>query len=398
MVWVESLDLQILRRVGNIPTAPFFEEKICTEAQRIVQKLFPSGHKHKVSPFKDEFGNFFVHYSGDHNRTHPKVLAYVVHMDHPAFHVSYDNNNNRYVATLMGGLNTDLLPHNVPILLHGQGESARGRLTEAVPDDEKKYVIDTEERGEFQFATLDLPPLEVRQSYISGPALDDLASIGMSLAALKQISAQHLDVDVYVILHRAEEVGFIGAYGVASRGIFPKEAMVVSVETSSYLAKRDRKDPSCPVDRIVEPGRGIVIRTGDNITPAFNVETLHVLREGALRAQQEEVVVQQQRMYGGSCEAALYHAFGYRAAGMCIPLFAWHNNGVLEGETNFKSEVVHIDDFHGGTKVLVQMAQVASDRPELYRTLGRADITPDQLQLVESVRKEFEKYRKMRLI
>jgi len=108
---------------------------------------------------------------------------------------------------------------------------------------------------------------------------------------------------------------------------------------------------------------------------------------------QHHFPVQQVRMYGGGCEGSLYYAMGYRTAGIILPLIAWHNNGVWEGEKRLMREGVHRDDFHGMTELMVNTARTLSDRPLLYTDLGRGDITPEHGEMVTKIKGLFEHYK-----
>ena len=76
------------------------------------------------------------------------------------------------------------------------------------------------------------------------------------------------------------------------------------------------------------------------------------------------------RMYGGSCDASLFYVNGYRAAGICIPLIAWHNNGELEGKKTPILEACHVDDFMSGVAFIAQISKTLSKTPGIYKTIG----------------------------
>jgi hypothetical protein len=72
-------------------------------------------------------------------------------------------------------------------------------------------------------------------------------------------------------------------------------------------------------------------------------------------------------MAGGSCEATAFGAYGFRAAGLCLPLDNYHNMGNLDqvekgsGKAVPMLEEVALDDFHGLVDLLL-IATVAVDR------------------------------------
>ncbi|MBT4539321.1 hypothetical protein HOC32_03495, partial [Candidatus Woesearchaeota archaeon] len=255
------LALDILKQICHIPTASFYEEKIRNKLLTICKKLFED----KVTITEDKYGNVIVHYKGDPNRDNPKSIAYVAHIDHPAFHI--ENN----LLRMMGGLNSEVVV-GCPVTLiskdHSQKEKTK--ITETIKDGEKiKYRTGKEDLSKFAFAILDLPELTTINNVIKAPVLDDLAGVAMSLAALKEIVDNKTKSDVYVVLHIAEEVGLIGAYLIAKQKLLPKETFVISIETSSYKKGKEV---------IAKVGNGIVIRQGDARIPAFNVQALEILR------------------------------------------------------------------------------------------------------------------------
>ena len=372
----KKLNLQILKRISAIPTASFFEDSTRTECEKILQELFKKNKN--ISWKQDKYGNLVAHYQGDKNRTNPKCLAFVVHLDHPAFHIVKGK------AKIMGGLNPHILP-GTKIVLHGNSSKiGKGELGQG-----EKGLFDfvTKDQGKFIFATFDLPPLSIgKDKIIRAPVLDDLASVGMSITALKEVVGTNLNLDLYVVFHRAEEVGFIGAYGAASSNMMVKGTFVLSVETSSYKVSEEE---------IAQVGGGVILRTGDRLTPVYESACLRLLRE---TKKQFTGKIQEVCMNGGSCEAALYYALGYRAAGVCLPLIAWHNNGSLENKNKIIPEGAHLDDFNSGTKYLVEIAKTLSSKPELYSNLDQIKITSEQQKMVAAVKKSFAGYRKQGLI
>lgn len=361
------IDFMFLSRLANLPTAPFYEHHVREEIECILQELFPNK---EVKWKTDQYRNLIVTYNGNSEKHEKqKHLAYVIHMDHPAFHII----NGK--AKLMGGLNPEILP-GTPVILHGKKITRKTILDRQYKDG--LFSLNISAKG-YSFATLDLPPITIENNIIRAPVLDDLASAAMSLAALKEIVLRKLPITLHLVFHRAEEVSFQGAYGVASQYNFPKETFVYSIETSSYLV--DGKE-------IAKVGGGIVLRTGDALTNVYEETSLSLLRKAKKTFKEK---IQEVLMNAGSCEASLYYAFGYRAAGICLPLIAWHNNGALEGKNHPVPEGVHKDDFHNGTAYLIQVAQTLADDDALYQRPLKDLSTEDHQRLVESVKKAFEK-------
>ena len=369
------MDFIFLSRLASLPTAPFYEHHVKEEVEIILKELFPNK---EVQWKTDKYQNLIVTYKGN-SKKHEKRLAYVVHMDHPAFHIFEGK------AKIMGGLNPEILP-GTPVILHGKKstKSTRNAILNS-RDKDGLFSLNISANG-YSFATLDLPPLTVENNIIRAPVLDDLASVAMSLAALKEIVEKKFPITIHLVFHRAEEVSFQGAYGVASQYIFPKETLVYSVETSSYLAGGKE---------IAKVGGGIVLRTGDALTPKYEETALTLLRNAKKTFNGK---IQEVLMNAGSCEASLYYALGYRAAGICLPLISWHNNGVLEGKKCIVPEGVHKDDFHNGTTYLIHVAKTLAGDDVLYKKPLKDLSTENHRKLVESIKKSFEQSRKDGLI
>jgi putative aminopeptidase FrvX len=180
---------------------------------------------------------------------------------------------------------------------------------------------------------------------LAAPAMDDLAGCVASLAALdvarKGDDLPHLGV----LLTRAEELGFVGATHAAINRTLSPETRVLSLEAS-------RASASAPV------GDGPVIRVGD-ASSIFDNEMTNRISRAAARS---GLTHQRKLMAGGSCEATAFGAFGYRAAGLCLPLANYHNMGNLDrvergrGRAIPMMEEVSISDFHG----LVDLVLVAA--------------------------------------
>ncbi len=388
---VDTKEIQLIRDLSLIPTATFYEDLI---QQRVMEELASI----PVEAQTDEFGDIIALYNGDPSLTDATNIALVVHSDHPAFHLT-ELANGKLLANMMGGLNKDLAIGSTLDLHVSPTEGGifqtKGNITEEVDigagNPSRRFLVEVDGSSKgLTFGTLALGPMSIDNQVIRASVLDDFAGIAMVIEAQRQIAQEGIPINVYTVFHRAEEVGFIGAYGVASKNPFPKSTFVFSVETSSIIAKRNRTDKESQI--IAKLGEGIIIREGDAMTPGYDSETIHLMRAAGLEMGSSKV--QKQRMYGGSCEASLYYAMGYRAAGLCLPLFAWHNNGDLEGIHQNIREGVHIDDLTNGILHLVTMARILGENKNLYKSLGAHDTPPEHEKLVESRKKSFEGYRK----
>jgi putative aminopeptidase FrvX len=143
------------------------------------------------------------------------------------------------------------------------------------------------------------------------------------------------------VFTRAEEVGFPGVMAVIDSKKIPKSALVVSIEMS-----RER-----PWARI---GDGPIVRVGDRASifdPAASAFLWRVAEQ--CRAGEPAFRVQRCLMDGGTCEATAFVAFGYRAAGVCLPLGNYHNIGPSRHP---RAEYVNVNDLEQLVKLTVAAA------------------------------------------
>ena len=147
----------------------------------------------------------------------------------------------------------------------------------------------------------------------------------------------------YVLLTRAEEVGFIGGIAAVRLGTIPKRSYVVAMETSSEL-------PSARM------GDGPILRGGDRastFTPNVTAHCHRVARE--LSAGDRHFQYQRKLMDGGTCESSAYCTLGLEATGLCIALGNYHNIDVKR--RRIAPEYIDLSDFEGVVKWFVALAR-----------------------------------------
>jgi endoglucanase len=163
-----------------------------------------------------------------------------------------------------------------------------------------------------------------------------------------------------VLLTRAEEVGFVGAIHAAKAGTVPNESRLLSIEAS-------RASTEAPV------GSGPVIRVGDAST-VFDQEMTNLMSGAALAG---GLPHQRRLMAGGSCEATAFGVYGYRAAGLCLPLANYHNMGNLKeveagsGKATPLPEVIALGDFHALVDLLLLSTHALDSEGDLKPRLDR---------------------------
>lgn len=390
------LDMQILSQLSSIPTAPFFEGGVNSALWRLYQEHLNGCPA--LSGKTDNLGNIIWRYHGDPNRENPKSIAYVAHTDHPAFHV-YSEEGRPHLK-VMGGLNPDIISGTeVDFHTAWHPNVGHGKITGLAGGKKDCYKVETNLRTPASFATIRFPQDQrklrgLEGSILESPVMDDFAGVAMTVAAFQKIIERELPVDAYAVFHRAEEIALLGAHAVASRRGIPQDALTFSIETSSYMA---RKTPQDPFEILAPLGDGVIIRTGDKTIPAYSAAALTLLREAREIDEMHGHKTQERLMTGGTCEAAIYQAYGYRVAGIALPLKHYHNNGALEGMTQFAPEQVNAGDFHAGTELMVAAAQKLATDPELYPPLHAEALTPELTQIRDKVKDIFDEMTRKRM-
>jgi len=194
-----------------------------------------------------------------------------------------------------------------------------------------------------------------REGVLAAPAIDDLAGCAAVLAALDRARRRPELRHFGALLTRAEEAGFVGAIHAAKHRTIPSESRIINVEASRELADA----------RI---GDGPVVRVGDAATVFDGELTNRIDRAAKARGLKH----QRRLMDGGSCEATAFGAYGYRSAGLCLPLGNHHNRGNLDeveaggGPPIPKLEEISLGDFHSLVD-LILIAVEAIDREDPIR-------------------------------
>ena len=315
--------LDIFRILTSVPTAPFYEQAVTAKALAWI--------KREGFSYKTHRGGVVVRYTGAPGEP---ALAFAAHLDHPAFHLKKGK------AELLGGLPPHLLDgttveffparpkDNTPL---GWGTVRKKGEGWEIPGAPKKAA----------FATLALPACETRDGWLVSRSIDDLLGCSVSLEALRLCARAKVKANVTVLLHRAEEVGFIGALDLIAEGAVSKDDTILSIESSRELPG-------------ARPGKGPVIRLGDKAC-VFDGNATELLDEAA-----KGLKAQRLRLTGGTCEATAYLAFGYEAGGVAVPLVNYHNGW---GAKAIAPEMVRLNDVEGAVRLLVAAAKAFPGRP-----------------------------------
>ena len=351
--------LSIAKGLASRPTATCLEHAPAAWIRDFVRR------RKALALSEDARGNLIVRYPARRPAAPPLVL--VAHLDHPGFFVDRVT-AKRAELTFRGGVRRRHARtgtrveffHPGDVTPIGQGVLTRVRRAERGPEwlggGVARVVSGRAEAG--GFAMWKLPPCEVRGRMIRGRALDDLLGATAALAALEEVARRRpRGVHVVGLFTRAEEVGFFGTLAAIRARSVPKDARILSLETSRAL-------PTAPL------GAGVIVRVGD-ARSLFHPPLMDVLfREArAMAAEDASFRFQRRLMDGGSCEATAFCAAGYRAGGLCVPLGNYHNmRGLDGGRAGIDAEQVHVDDFTSEVKLLVRLALRSAQLPALERT------------------------------
>jgi putative aminopeptidase FrvX len=324
--------LGIARRLLAVPTAPFHEGGVTACLKALLDDA--------GVPFRaDRHGNLIAR----HRKGRGPRWALVAHTDHPGLEVTAVR-GREVRATFLGGVLPKALP-GVPVRLHG-ADGVRGRGTISgvrTVRGEKRVALVLDGPapglGPGAFGVFDLPAPTVNRHRIAATAVDDLIGCATVVAVLAHFARHGLPGRIDGVFTRAEEIGFGGAQLLAESERLPKDALVVSLEASMELPG-------------ARPGQGPVLRVGDR-TCVFDAGLEHHLHAAAkaLAEREPPFAFQRQLMSGGTCEATVFTALGYRAVGLAYPLLNYHNVTPAEG---IDREEVATSDYLGGVRLLVE--------------------------------------------
>ncbi len=326
------------------PAAPYYEHAVRDEVESICAE-------HRLECERDRFGNLLVRL-----RTVPahRPLVLAAHLDHPGFEIIRRLSGSRWLARFRGGVPNIYFRAGIPLrLMPGAIAAKLGRRRSK---EQRAFEIGAAQppNARPKFAVWELEDFAVRSRRIHGRACDDLIGVACVLATLIELKEARASVNVIGVISRAEEVGFHGALAVAAARAIPKNALIVSLETS-------REMPG------VKMGQGVVLRVGDR-TSIFDSEGMRFLREvaAALTARRRGFGFQRGLMSGGTCEATAYQQFGFQTAAVCVALGNYHN---CAPRNKIQAEYVSVSDACGMVDLLVAAAQQMRRYPQLVGKL-----------------------------
>jgi putative aminopeptidase FrvX len=351
-----SLAARLMRQ----PAAPYHEHAVVREVKKVCSE-------HGLHWYEDKFGNLLVRIDNKKISGSRKVrpIVFAAHMDHPGFEMIPDAKSPR--VRFLGGVPDEYFRPGLRLRLMPAGLKAKlgKRLGK-----ERLFELRSTERmpGKNRFAVWDLEDFAVKKGFIHGRSCDDLIGVASALAALIDLkrSVRHAGgcapatspFTPIAAISRAEEVGFHGALAMCGSTSIPKNALVISLETSRELPG-------------VKMGNGVILRVGDR-TSIFNSDAMRFLSGVAAQRASERrspilrFAYQRALMSGGTCEATAYQEYGYQTAAVCIALGNYHNCGL---QKRIAPEYVNIADALSMVDLLVSAAKGMCRFNEIIQTL-----------------------------
>ena len=216
----------------------------------------------------------------------------------------------------------------------------------------------------------DLPGPSIRGKRVRGVDCDDMAGVAGMLSMLEVLCRRGERATVYYLFTRAEEVGFAGCLSACAAATLPRRCAVVGIECSTEL----------PTARL---GDGPILRVGDRMSvfsPALGDYCRAVADE--LAGRKKGFRYQRKLMDGGSCESTAYCAYGYEAAGICLPLGNYHN--MNKAAKRIDSEYIHAEDFANMVEWFVALAMCR-------RPFDPKDSGGPRRKMLERIRRKHER-------
>jgi putative aminopeptidase FrvX len=334
--------LKWLMELTAIPTAAGQERRVIEWIEQWVKKQ--SG----IALKRDKFGNLLLTQT---RKSSKKSIYITAHLDHPAFVVRKQIDDQHLEMEFRGGVNDAYFVGAKVEVFDNDDNGYIGTIQSLEPKAKPfKRVIVKLKKGvagillKDDIARWKFDPPVVKNGLLHAPACDDLAGVAAALCALDKIKRLPALGHVGILLTRAEEIGFVGTIAAAKNRSVPKTSRLLCLETS-------RSFPESPI------GGGPILRVGDK-TSVFGPDITNAVSE--IMNAQKKLTWQRKLMPGGTCESTAFCAYGYLSTCLCLALGNYHNmkdiDGVLQKNKPAKvaPEFISVNDFHG----LVEMLKI----------------------------------------
>lgn len=385
---IKSHSLHWLRELTSLPTAAGREDRPIEWIRTWVAK------RPELTLSEDRSGNLVIAFANAPAPESTKPLFITAHLDHPAFVVEEVLGDGMVRLSFRGGV-LDAYFKDAPIdLVPDEGEPIRATLREAGPADPlRRCIAVLDDAGEASrvspamIARWALPDPVVSEGVLSAHACDDLAAVAAALTTMEslRLRGDAAGRHTRLLMTRAEEVGFVGAYAACRDKTMPVGSRAILLENSRAFAESPMNG-------------GVIVRVGDRMTtftPDFTAaisRTAELLDSGRQAGDETDAKSfkptagkglswQRKLMPGGACEATCYQAFGYESACLCLPLGNYHNMADLtavqagEAEAVAKArcgpEQIAINDFVAMVELLTACAVAMNQAEPMLERLAR---------------------------
>lgn len=300
------------------------------EATVVIEKFFTSGPgKGWVTDFRrDRLGNLILRKKGEGGEKAPKIM-FAAHQDEIGLIVTEVKEGFLRFSTV-GGIDQRVLPGQ-EVLIHAR-EEVPGIIGATpphlqTPDEHEQaikiedLVIDTGLPGEKaeeiisvgDFVSIDRKLISLKNSTVSGKALDDRAGVAVLLQIAEELQKLKHQADVYLVATVQEEVGLRGAL-TSAYGIIPDLGIAIDVTHG--------KMPGLSDEDAYELGKGPVLVIGPQVHPQLFASLQRIAEESGVKYQ-----VEPSTRPGGTDAFALQIArAGVATALLSIPLRYMHTS------------------------------------------------------------------------
>lgn len=337
-------ELETLKDVASLPTAPFLEAHV----QDYVRDWAESNGMGLQS---DKDGNILLTYPGKgRQKGAPWVLQ--AHMDHPGF-AFIKRRGSMAQAWFRGGVRKEYFANARMRFIPALGNPVSGTVLSVRRDKASGFLrcrIKLDQAIDLPAGTLgmwDLHPWKRRGDSLSVRVADDLCGVAAILLTLARLKKSGCERRVHGLLTRAEEVGFVGALSAARNGIIDPAWPVLGIEAS-------KEQPNAKL------GEGAVVRVGD-ASSIFNPDLTAMLRMTVRALKQSKKTAHlkyvESLMPGGSTESTGLALMGYKTCAVCLPLGNYHNMG----KSGISAERINLRDFESLVVLLTEVSRRIPD-------------------------------------
>jgi len=330
----------LLKETLSLPTAPFVED-------RVLHFVRDFARQRGLRCASDRYGNLLL----TRSKSIPSQgVVIVAHADHPGFIARRMLGPRRLLADWHGGVEAQYFVGTRVRFHPAKDRPVRGVIREIVAIDrtdtrQRVQQVLVEIAGEVSAATpgsWDLPAFRRRGRRIEALGCDDVAGLAAALAALDLLADEGLHPNAALLVTRAEEAGLIGISAAAFARILPAGASYISIECS-------QAQPDAP------QRAGPIVRVGDRVS-VFEPDLTDWLcrTAGQLAKHDKKFRWQRKLMAGGTCEASVLRAAGYRASGMCVALGHYHNRDAVRKK--IAAEYIDREDWLGLVRLIAAVA------------------------------------------